>query len=306
MNNVIYFNHNTLADQNRETIEDCLSEILRLSSFVKENNYELKFYWKLWEIKVNDKDLRSILSERKFSEKTMGLIYAIINSGPFYCDEDKFDSAESVIINPEVPCNSAILNMLASCIIWGQSIILSQKQEQILTHDNYNLVHEDESYDLINIIGEDKLTEFIFSQNIPKSIDEVFERISRFDHVVILDSAKKSARKYDFSSTLLSVEKVLECLSSIEFMDVNNNLTNENRKMHFKNKTGFEFSEESIETIRHPRFRAQRLFQISPGNKQCFTLHAKIGGSLRIHFLIENGILYIGYCGNHLSTVNNK
>lgn len=306
MNNVIFFNHNTLADQNRDTIEDCLSEILRLSIFAKKNNYELRFYWKLWEIKVNDKYLRNILSEREFSEKTMSLIYAIINSGPFYCDEDKSNSVESLIINPEVTCNKVILNMLVSCIIWRQPIILSQKQEQILIHDNYNLVHENQRHDLINIIGEDKLTEFIDNQNIPKTIDEVFERISRIEHVVILDSAKKSARRYDFSSTLLSVEKVLKCLSSIEFMDANNNLTNEDKKLYFKSKTGFEFSEESIETIRHPRYKAQRVFQISPGNKKCFTLHAKIGGSLRIHFLIENGILYIGYCGNHLSTVNNK
>lgn len=63
-------------------------------------------------------------------------------------------------------------------------------------------------------------------------------------------------------------------------------------------------SEESEQTMR--KYGFQRRFQLPSGRTELFELHIKTG-DLRFHFYADNSnrTVYVGYIGNHLSTVSN-
>jgi len=64
--------------------------------------------------------------------------------------------------------------------------------------------------------------------------------------------------------------------------------------------TFLDISPESDRTME--KYGNERLFKMPDGATKCFELHIKTG-DLRIYFYPENGKIYIGYIGKHLSTV---
>jgi hypothetical protein len=61
-------------------------------------------------------------------------------------------------------------------------------------------------------------------------------------------------------------------------------------------------SPESESTMQQKKYYNERVFKMPDGTTRCFELHIKTG-DLRFHFYPENGKIFIGYIGMHLSTV---
>jgi hypothetical protein len=64
-------------------------------------------------------------------------------------------------------------------------------------------------------------------------------------------------------------------------------------------------SPESRATMNQARLHNLRIFSLPDGRRECFDLHIKTG-DLRFHFYPENGKIYVGYIGSHLSTATSK
>jgi hypothetical protein len=59
---------------------------------------------------------------------------------------------------------------------------------------------------------------------------------------------------------------------------------------------------ESNKTMDQKKYQDQRKFKLPDGTIKCFELHI-LTGDLRIYFYPDNGKIYIGHIGKHLSTV---
>lgn len=296
-----YLNHCLLENETEDNVITSLWEIVRLTKRFQTNNYTLSVYHAFWNIKVINGTLRTLLQSRTMDEVKV-LILTIMNTGPYFFEDYL---TRQLDIDPPVLEHSFEHDLLSICYKDKHPLIISLKNEKVLTHNKYTLIENFISHEVQNIFGEEGLTTYSQQTLALNNIEDVYEEISNVKgNIIILESARKSARRHDFQSRFLDVYKAIIALDEIELSLLKEATDEERRLRIFQQETGFEISRESIKTLNVQRYRTEREFNIPGHGKEVFEWHVKIGNSTRIHYyidLIQNQI-YIGHCGKHLGT----
>lgn len=129
-----------------------------------------------------------------------------------------------------------------------------------------------------NIVGENSLISFFRSAISFKSIEEVFEKIKELrPNIIILDSAKKSAKLHHFQGKYNHVFNTLIALADIDLGQIADDVNDEIRKKEFYKSCGFDISDESTKTMQKSSCVRLREFVIPGKGKEVFEWHVKIG-----------------------------
>lgn len=76
-----------------------------------------------------------------------------------------------------------------------------------------------------------------------------------------------------------------------------------NNQLHNRNFNHYGLTVSGESKVTMDNYGNLRKFRLPNGKREIFEDHIKIGGSLRIHFWVnENNAVYIGYIGKHLKT----
>lgn len=301
----LYFNHSLIEKSTMEEVSDCIKEIMKIKYAAQSNEEILCFYQDLWNVHFSGTSLYEYLHQHDNKETAKGLLSTVMN-GPYY-----FNNFEpnSLRIEPEVNTNDFCKTLMGICFKDNQHKIISLKREYDLTKDEYELKGYGEAqvnFDIINIIGEDELEKYFNHQLRFASIKEVFQAIeSKYDNIIIFDSAVKSSKKHDFRGFYVQVYNGICSLSECELSGVLNGYNEERRKADFYTSCGLEISKESSETLNIDKYKKEREFLIPGSGRTLFEWHIKIDGNrTRIHYFIdkEEKKIYIGHCGKHLGT----
>ena len=228
----------------------------------------------------------------------MKVVIQAVTGGPFFLDSNSEEL--HMVISPVVITGTFGEKILKICFNDSQKKILSFVNEKILSEEKYILTSSISSTEISNFKGiinlEKHLIEF-------KDIQDVFEQLQRQkENIVILNNARKSAKKHDFRSFLPEVYCGITGLIEIELPLVLNNENESKRTELFYEKYRLEISKETSVTL--SSYAEDRTFEVPGRGEKVFEWHIKIGRHTRIHYWIdrESEKVYIGHCGKHLPT----
>ncbi|MED4454875.1 hypothetical protein [Metabacillus fastidiosus] len=298
----IYFNHSVIEDSENDHVIMHLNELLKMASIVKENNYSLRFSDRLWNITLKRGKLSNFMFDMQKYDAIKPFLMAAMGNGPHF---NEIDVEERLSIIPHIQSGTSSERILYTCLNNEQSLVMSLINEPLLVESNYKVQNSSNSIEVKNIMGENSLISYFRSSISFKTIDEVFERIEELrPNIIILDSAKKSAKMHHFQGKYDAVFDTLLALEDIELGLMADGVNDEIRKVEFYKYCGFDISGESTKTMQKSSCVRLREFVIPGRGKEVFEWHAKIGVKTRIHYYIdlESRNVYIGHCGKHLKT----
>lgn len=121
--------------------------------------------------------------------------------------------------------------------------------------------------------------------------------------LVVLDRARDSARRWVLDCSEATLLRALGGLD-VYAASLDAGLSREVAAKRYYEATSVEMSQESAEVWKSPTCRRQREMDVPGRGKQYFDMHAKPGGSTRIHVWTEKvgaaHVVYVGHCGEHL------
>jgi hypothetical protein len=301
-----YFNHSALENTSDSYADKYLNEVIRIKVDMRKNREELLFYQDFWKIDFCGMDIKDYMFGLKDREYAKEVINSVMN-GPYYYGSNNTGPFKVI---PEVNKNCFGNLLLGICFNDGQDKIISLKEDKDLNQKQYTTFNGERRQSVHNIIGCETLQEYFKSQYTFKCINDVFEKIEEeFKNIVILDNAKKSARKHDFRSCFDNIYNGILGLYKIELPLLVKGVNDEKRKEVYFERLKMEISKESEETLNIERYRREREFVIPRRGKVLFEWHIKFNGNnTRIHYYIDKKRrkVYIGHCGRHLSTAGYK
>jgi|GEM_PF-1338259 len=304
----LYFNHSFLIGTagNAHGIQQQLKEIASLSACAREEGASVRFYEQLWQTRLgNGQELRPFLYGMPHSED-LRLVLAYVDQGPHYRDQPLVGN---LTIQPNVAAGAFAEKLLHLCFADKQEGVVSPAAEQALSSAGYSLSAGTAAMEVWNAIGGAALLAKLRSLHPFSGIQDVFDDIEGrgLRQLVMMDCAKRSARRHNFLGRFPHVHAALLALESVELPNVVDSIDETVRIERFREATGLEISKESPETMKDPYYRNEREFTI-PGrtNKELFEWHVKIGNHIRIHYFVDkpSRILYVGHCGRHLPVKN--
>lgn len=282
-----------------------IDEIINIKTCMRKNREQIYFYQDFWSIslgEMNMKDYIFSITDKEYAKE----IISVVMNGPYYFNSDKTDD---VSIEPKVR-KSFAKNLIAICFKDSQDKIISLRGETDLCHKEYSVRDYRSCFCIQNIIGCDELISRMNTAEKFKNINDVFDKIEAASkNIVILESARKSAKKHDFRDCLDDVFNGIMGLYNIELPMLRRGIQGEKRMEEFQKGCRLEISKESEETLNIERYKREREFNIPRKGKVLFDWHIKIdGGNTRIHYYIDKDRkkVYIGHCGKHLSTAGYK
>jgi len=305
----LYFNHSAIENASVEKVHGYLEEIIKLRAKTIEEEESICFFQDFWNVRFSGNNLRNYLCNLKDKDPVKGIIASVMNGPYYYNNVEINDLAAEPDFNKET-FSKLLLNV---CFKDNQHKLLSLKQEKSLKERRYNInryVDAEVNFEVFNVIGEKGLEEFFSKSCNFNTVQEVFDNLQKkYDGLIILDSAKKSAKKHDFRGCYLEVYQAICNLVDIELPMLLVGENDEIRKSKFRIASGMEISKETSETLAINRYRKEREFVIPKLGKVLCQWHVKVhGNNTRIHYHIdkENKKVYIAHCGKHLSTAGYK
>jgi hypothetical protein len=301
----LYFNHSVMENTSLDMMQCYLQEIIKLKAGANRQSQTIYFYQDFWNLEFAGINLSSYLCSLNDKESVKAIITSVMN-GPYY-----YKNIENNLIYevPKVDEGSFGRMLISICFKDNESLILSLNGEVSLCEEKYEVkeyVDRNVNFNILNIKGEQRLNFYFNNKEIYKNIYQVFENIEKNNHeVVLLSSAKKSAKKHDFRDCFEEIYRAIEILAKAELPLLLKGENDELRKNTLHLQYGIEISKESAETLSIERYRKEREFIIPQRGTELFQWHVKIqGGNTRIHYFIdkENKKVYIGHCGKHLGT----
>lgn len=300
----MYFNHNCLENCSRETLPELIYEISELKGITQKSEEELYFCQDLWNIRVPQGVLRDYLYSLKDREIAKLLITAVMN-GPYYFT----DGCEGKVdVDPELT-KGYLEGFLGICFRDNVSRVLSLKSEKDLREACYKICSfagVKLNYEVWNIKGVEQLEKYLKDKCKFSSIEEAFDVLEEeLPGVVILNSARKSAKKHDFRGGFKQIYETIKVLWQEELGMLLKGVSDEERKRILLENYGVDISRESIETLNIERYKREREFMLPSGRKKLFEWHAKLNvNHTRVYYYLDkkNKRLYIGHCGKHLGT----
>jgi len=297
----LYFNHSLMENTSRQEADIIFSEIIDLRTFCNKKKIDLRFYEKLWEVKIGNILLYDYIERLK---DIKSLLIQAVKSGPFYSTD--YDEV-SLIIEPSVLPGTFGETILYICFSDKQKEILSLVNEKTLSERTYQVRNIDNFVDILNFKGKNELLSYLNSLLKFRNIEEVFELIEReTENIIILYSARRSARKHDFRSFCSVVYFAIMGLEDTELDMILQDKNEIDRKKVFLEKYHLEISRETSTTLKSRSCLKIRSFDVPGQGNQLFEWHIKIDGNrTRIHYWVDkiNKKVYIGHCGEHLPTV---
>lgn len=284
-----------------------LNEIVSIKSHVRKNKEQLLFYQNFWNMDFCRVNIKDYIFKMKNRECAKEIINSVMN-GPYYYD---CALTEDVIINPKVDKDCFGNMLLGICLNDGQDKIISLREEKDLCSQCYKMLKNNgRAASIQNLIGYETINEYFENKITFKTIGDVFDRMEAdFKNVIILEEAKKSAKKHDFRNCYGDVYNGISALIAVELPLIIEGKSDEVRKKKFLETCKLEISRESEETLNIERYRKEREFVIPKLGKVLFEWHIKVDGSnTRIHYYIDKKKrkIYIGHCGRHLGTAGYK
>lgn len=300
-----YFNHSVMENTSINYVGSFIDEIINIKASMRKNKEQLYFYQDFWNISLGEMNMKDYIFSIKDKEYAKEIISVVMN-GPYYFNND---AGDDVSIVPKVrKCFGK--SLLTICFKDSQDKIVSLQGEADLCCEEYSVRDYMYCFRIKNIIGCDELTRCLNTEEKFRSINDVFDKIEASSkNIIILESARKSAKKHDFRDCLEDVFNGVMGLYSIELPMLRKGIQGEKRKEEFLKSCKLEISKESEETLNIERYKREREFNIPKLGKVLFDWHIKIdGGNTRIHYYIDKDRrkVYIGHCGKHLSTAGYK
>lgn len=298
----LYFNHSALEGIENDQVSAYLKELLMLARLVKENNYVLRFSDRLWDLALKRNKLSNYMYDMNKSDEVKPFLLAATSSGPYY---NEVDVEERLFIVPSIQSGTSPERILYRCLNDSHSLVLSLINEPLLIENKYEIQSSKHAVEVSNIIGETQLKDYFRSEIAFKTIDDVFDKLEEMrPDIIILESAKKSAKLHNFYGNYNQVYDTLVALAETELSLLGEGVNDEIRKREFYKFSGFEISGESSKTMQKTTCVRQREFNIPERGKVIFEWHVKIGTKTRIHYYLdlESRNVYIGHCGKHLKT----
>lgn len=300
-----YFNHSVLENTSINFVRSFIDEIINIRACMRKNKEQLYFYQDFWNISLGEINMKDYIFSIADKEYAKEIISAVMN-GPYYFNNDAEDD---ISIAPRVrKCFGK--SLLAICFKDSQDKIISLQSEADLCCEKYSVRDCRCCFRIKNIIGCNELIRCLNTEEKFRSINDVFDKIEASSkNIIILESARKSAKKHDFRDCLDDVFNGIMGLYSIELPMLRKGIQGEKRKEEFQKSCKLEISKESEETLNIERYKREREFNIPKLGKVLFDWHIKIdGGNTRIHYYIDKDRrkVYIGHCGKHLSTAGYK
>jgi hypothetical protein len=293
----VYFNHGILIDSSDPAVIASIVEIAAIKEAL--GSISLCVSEEFWNLRIQSGTLFSFLKQRGNQDKAIVLILTLMNKGPHFHHSNV---VTQLVIVPRISQDCFAFALMQICFNDNQEHVLSLKNEKILVNEKYTLSSESRSLDIFNLVGREKLLHYLENRLSFNSIDEAFQEIIKtVPAIVILDSAKKSAKKHHFKGAFVDVYKTVCALKS-EMSLLIEGIPDRKRIETFFHQTGFEISGESDSTLGNPKYRKHREFTIESKGKVLCDWHIKIGNETRIHYFIdkENEKIYIAHCGSHL------
>ena len=154
-----------------------------------------------------------------------------------------YDMLESNQIEPSLD-NYYFIELMSLCYKYSNSRIVSLTNECEITDNQYTINSDESSLVVTNIIGKNKLEEYLQFNPMPQSINEVFEKAEvEFKHIKFTDKAYKTANsrsdiyKQVGFGKLLNIFKVLETLIYPFLKGKLDGYTQESIEVEFKRQT---------------------------------------------------------------------
>lgn len=285
-----YFNENYLVSHLENMVEN-LKEIKDIYDFAKAKNCRIH-------IKDNF-EYRELVTTPQSGIALGSLKYFSV------IETYGYSMLESNQIKPSVD-NYYFIELMSLCYKYSNSRVISLTNENEITSTQYTISKDKEPLIVTNVIGKDRLEEYLQFNPVPQSINEVFKKAEvEFRHIKFTDKAYKTANlrsniyKQVGFSKLLNVFKVLETLIYPFLRGELEGYTQIAIEEEFKRRTnGIEFSNESDKTMK--KYGNQRTVFVN-GKKLIMSFHIKPNDN-RIYFIYdkEDDCIYIGHSGAHL------
>lgn len=286
--------------------DNYLSEVIRIKTDMRRNKEQMLFFQDFWQVDFCGTNIKDYMFGLKDKEYAKEVISSVMN-GPYYYMSDIPQNFKAI---PKISKQCFGKLLLGICFNDDQDKIMSLKEEKVLNSEYYTTLCSDQKHPVYNIIGSEKLGDYFKSQYTFKGINDVFEKIEgEFKNIVILDEAKKSAKKHDFRNCYDDIYNGILGLYKVELELLMKGVNDEIRKESYFERFKMEISRESEETLNMERYRREREFVIPRIGKVLFEWHVKVNGNnTRIHYYIDKKRrkVYIGHCGKHLSTAGYK
>ena len=293
-----YFNHSLMENSSKEDAYNLSLDIAEFRDFCKKNKLDLYFYTGIWDIKIGNGTLNNYIYQIKNKDIMKVVIQAVTGEEPFFLDNNSEEL--HMVISPVVITGTFGEKILKICFNDSQKEILSFANEKLLSEEKYILTDSISSTEISNFKGIINLEKLLIKF---KDIQVLFDYIqNQSDKIVILNSARKSAKKHDFRSFLSYVYRGITGLEETELSLVLNNENESKRIELFYEKYRLEISKETSVTL--SSYAEDRTFEVPGRGEKVFEWHIKIGHHTRIHYWIdrESEKVYIGHCGKHLPT----
>ena len=294
-----YLNENNLISD-KENIISNLKEIKEFYDLLKLKNYKLY-------IKDNlDLNYKELCNS---SEKSSALLFL---KNLEHIKTYGINWLEQHQIEPIIKDNCYFIELMSLCHRYSNNLIVSSTREKEVIHSKYKINDGEIIKTIENVIGKNKLREYLIANPAPQSITEVFEKVEKeFPHIKFTDKAYKTAvsreniyKQFGFLR-LLNIFEVIETLIYPFLKQELEGFTEDSIKKEFKDKTnGIEFSQESDTTMN--KYGKQRDVTIN-GTKIRMSYHIKPSDN-RIYFTYDkkDDCIYIGHSGKHLDIVSVK
>ncbi|PGW26861.1 hypothetical protein [Bacillus cereus] len=304
--NEFYLNHSVFINQSREAAHVHLSELVKVVHFLKESGRQLWVSPNFWSVPLenNTLSLNQLVYNLSNRDEARIIISTTMDSGPHYIEVEELE--DSISISPSISVQNEHVNyLLHTCFHQRQESVMSMKDESFLLENKYIVNNSAREVNVQNFLGLDALGRYFEGAKQPASISEVFELIeSEFPNIIILESAKKGARKHNFQNQFQAVYDSIVALDQVELPGLLDGYVSEERKQIYYETVGYEISEESTKTMQMRSCVSEREFRIPDKGTEIFEWHIKIGRFTRIHYYIDRSErkVYIGHCGKHLRT----
>lgn len=307
-----YYNHSIFKEASESKVVNALEELRDIGQFLRIQGHRAFFSQLFWEVGTGVGKLHDLLQSSSELKKKHGdliqLTLEYIHNGPFY---------PQAMIEELVGSKISIEDqVLYSCFYDQQPYLISSYHENNLVKKEYDYADLNQSSEILatlklkvqaicpsdfkicNLLGESNLKTFLTSLTPFVSIENVFEQVEEEfpDKIVILHSARKSARGYKFES----LDKVYKGLAGLVTEYLPGLKEVRTAQERFQQKVGIQCSGESECTKN--LYGKERTFSLPTGNLELFEMHLKLGRKTRIYFFAQEGVIYIGHCGKHLST----
>lgn len=286
-----YFNENYLIKSEIDRIES-LKEIKDIYDILAKNNSQ---------VHIKDNFDYGKIAEPKYS-----IAYGLFKRFKIISCED-CEILESTEIKPYID-NLKFVELVSLCLKNSNDKVFSNSNENEAVAD----IYEAHNLKITNLIGINSVKDYLMLNPTPKSMREVFERVSnQFQHIKFSNDAYKTAdARWELYSKfgLERVFTVFRVLETLVYPFLKGNSTGSNEKdimYEFKRQTnGIEFSDESSATMR--KYAKQRTVTVN-GRKLVMSYHVKVADN-RIYFKYDSvdDCIYIGHSGGHLYTINYK